>query len=40
MVLALCERFHCLPSVLMEEDAELLRLVKIEALGRRQDSGE
>lgn len=34
MILSLCERFGCLPSALLAEDAGLLRLVKIEALGR------
>ena len=28
----MCERFHCLPSVLENEDAELLRLLKLEGL--------
>jgi len=32
-VLALCERFGCLPSALYEEDAQLLRLLKLEDLG-------
>ena len=31
-ILAMCERFHCLPSALMDEDAELLRLLTIEGL--------
>lgn len=29
MIVGLCDRFHCLPSQLLEEDAELLRLVRI-----------
>jgi hypothetical protein len=33
MVLALCERFGCLPSQLEAEDAELLRLVAIVNAG-------
>jgi hypothetical protein len=33
LVLGLCERFGCLPSQLLEEDASLLRLLKIESLG-------
>lgn len=33
MVLALCERFGCLPSQLMREDAGLLRLISIVNLG-------
>lgn len=34
MILSLCERFGCLPSALLAEDAGLLRMVRIEALGR------
>lgn len=33
MILNLCERFHCLPSALLEEDMELLRLLEIRDLG-------
>jgi hypothetical protein len=33
LILGLCERFGCLPSALLEEDAGLLRLLKIESLG-------
>jgi hypothetical protein len=40
LVLALCERFGCLPSVLYEEDADLMRLLHIEALGRPDDKGD
>jgi len=29
LVLTLCERFSCLPSQLMDEDSELLRLLSI-----------
>lgn len=32
-MLGLCERFGCLPSQLYAEDAGLLRLLRIEALG-------
>jgi hypothetical protein len=32
-VLRLCREFHCLPSQVMKEDAGLLRLLRIEALG-------
>jgi len=32
-ILRACERFGCLPSALMAEDAGLLRLLRIEALG-------
>lgn len=37
MVLAMCERFGCLPSQLYREDADLLRLAQIEALGRKEE---
>jgi hypothetical protein len=33
-VLGVCDRFHCLPSEAMEEDAGVIRLLKIEALGK------
>lgn len=33
MVLGLCRQFHCLPSALLAEDAELLRLLAIERAG-------
>lgn len=33
--MGLCERFSCLPSALLREDARFLRLVEIAALGRR-----
>lgn len=33
MVIGLCDRFKCLPSQLMQEDAEFLRLVLIEHMG-------
>jgi hypothetical protein len=36
-VLGICERFGCLPSELYREDAELLRLLTIEAMGRPDD---
>lgn len=29
----MCERFHCLPSQLLAEDAELMRLLAVERLG-------
>ena len=32
----MCRQFHCLPSQLLAEDAELLQLLKIEALGDRE----
>jgi len=33
LILNLCERFHCLPSQLLAEDMELLRLLEIRDLG-------
>lgn len=33
MILGLCQRFGCLPSQLLAEDAELMRLLEIERLG-------
>jgi hypothetical protein len=32
MILSLCQRFGCLPSALLAEDADLLRLLMIERL--------
>lgn len=29
----MCERFGCLPSQLMDEDAELIKLIKIAEMG-------
>jgi hypothetical protein len=34
MIVALCERFGCLPSQLLAEDASLLRLLTVVAMGR------
>lgn len=36
MIMDLCERFHCTPGQLMEEDAEVIRLVKLADLVRAQ----
>jgi hypothetical protein len=36
MVLAMCQLFHCTPSVLDEESAEIIRLVNIKALGTKE----
>lgn len=33
MILGLCERFHCLPSQIEEEEASILRLILIEQMG-------
>lgn len=38
-MLALCRQFHCLPSQLYAEDADLFRMLKIEALGRPDEGG-
>lgn len=40
MVLNLCEIFHCLPSALEEESAEVLRLLNIREMGTKKESGE
>jgi hypothetical protein len=37
VILAICERFHCLPSQARKEDAGILRLLKIESLGKRRE---
>jgi hypothetical protein len=34
LVVGLCERFHCLPSQLLAEDAGLLRMVHLVELAR------
>jgi hypothetical protein len=36
-VLGLCDRFHKLPSEVMAEEAGILRLLRIEQLGRREE---
>lgn len=36
-ILGACERFGCLPSELMKEDAELLKLLRLEDLGRTEE---
>jgi hypothetical protein len=33
LVIGLCERFHCLPSQLYQEDASILRLLAIHQKG-------
>lgn len=40
MVLAMCDRFHCLPSQLYQEDSESLQMLLIEKLGTREESRE
>lgn len=39
-VVSLCQMFHCLPSQLDEEDAEIVRLVGIMNRGTRKDEEE
>jgi hypothetical protein len=34
MIIDLCERFGCLPSQLLAEDAELFRMLEIERIVR------
>lgn len=36
-MLRTCERFGCLPSQLYEEDADLIRLLRIEELGKPEE---
>ncbi len=37
-MLGLCERFGCLPSALLAEDAGLLRMLRVRELGRPPDA--
>lgn len=37
LILSLCQRFGCLPSQLLAEDAEILKLLLIEQLGTPPD---
>ncbi len=34
MILGLCQMFHCLPSQLLDEDMDILQLVKIVQYGK------
>lgn len=36
-VIRLCDRFHCLPSQLLDEDVSLMRLLTLEAMTRPKD---
>jgi hypothetical protein len=36
-ILRLCERFKCLPSALLAEDSDLLRMLAIEELATAQE---
>jgi len=38
MVLNLCEFFHCLPSELEEESAEIIRLLSIRDMGTKREA--
>jgi hypothetical protein len=40
MILGLCDRFHCTPDVAWQMDTSVVRLLQIEALGRRREVGE
>lgn len=42
MIIGLCERFHCLPSQLREEDASLIHMLMVLKRGRpaEPDGGE
>jgi pyruvate/2-oxoglutarate dehydrogenase complex dihydrolipoamide dehydrogenase (E3) component len=35
LIMGLCERFGCLPSQLLAEDARMLRWLRIESMGRK-----
>lgn len=37
MILGICDRFHVLPSQVYAEGADMLRLLKIESLGKRRE---
>lgn len=37
LIIGICERFHCLPSQLRDEDAEFLQLLKLSGLGKVDD---
>jgi hypothetical protein len=39
VLLQLCDRFHVLPSQLMEEPVELFRLIKLADLGDAEGDG-
>lgn len=40
MILALCDRFHCLPSQLMDEPADIIQLVALASLGNPEGDGD
>jgi len=37
MIVGLCERFKCLPSQLMQEDTNLLRMVRMVDLAKPEE---
>lgn len=37
MVLGLCEMFHCVPSALEEESADIIRLLNIRQMGTKRE---
>ena len=40
IILGLCDRWHKLPSQVLAEPAEVLRLLRVEELGIRREGGE
>lgn len=40
MILGVCDRFHCLPGEALAEDAGIIRLMKIEKLGTKQEEAQ
>jgi len=39
MILGICDRFHCLPSQAIDEDAGIIRLMKIQELSQPVNAG-
>lgn len=39
-MIGLCDRWHCLPSQVLAEDAGLLRLLDVYELGHREEDDE
>lgn len=37
VLLRICDRFKCLPSQALDEDANVLRMLSVEALARREE---
>jgi hypothetical protein len=40
MILNLCEMFHCVPSVLDQESAEIIRLLNVREMGTKREKPE